>query len=115
MDCIFCKISKKEIPSNIVFEDDDIMAFKDINPIAPVHVLIIPKKHIASVAEIKDSDECLMGKMILSAKKIAEEMKIAESGYKLLFRVGKNGGQEIGHIHLHLLGGARLYENIRPA
>jgi len=115
MDCIFCKIAKKEIPSNIVFEDEDIMAFKDINPIAPVHVLIIPRRHIASVADIKDTDEALMGKMIVAAKKIAEEMKIAENGYKLLFRVGKNGGQEIGHIHLHLLGGARLYENIRPA
>lgn len=115
MDCIFCKISKKEIPSNIVFEDEEIIAFKDINPIAPVHVLIIPRKHITSVADIKDGDEVLTGRMVLRAKKIAEEMKIAEGGYKLLFRVGKNGGQEIGHMHLHLLGGARLYENIRPA
>lgn len=115
MECIFCKISKKEIPSNVVFEDKDIIAFKDINPIAPVHVLIIPKKHIASIVEIKESDEVLMGKMIIAAKKIADEMKISDGGYKLLIRVGKNGGQEIGHVHLHLLGGARLYENIKPA
>ncbi|MFA6096561.1 MAG: histidine triad nucleotide-binding protein [Candidatus Paceibacterota bacterium] len=115
MDCIFCKISKKEIPANVVFENEDIIAFKDINPVAPVHVLVIPKKHIESVVDVKDSDEALMGKMIIAAKKIAEQMKISESGYKLLVRVGKNGGQEIGHIHMHLLGGARLYENIRPA
>jgi len=115
MDCIFCKISKKEIPANVVFENEDIIAFKDINPIAPVHVLVIPKKHIGSVVDIKDSDEALMGKMIIASKKIAEQMKISENGYKLLVRVGKNGGQEIGHIHMHLLGGARLYENIRPA
>jgi histidine triad (HIT) family protein len=115
MDCIFCKISKKEIPANVVFENDEIIAFKDINPIAPVHVLVIPKKHIGSVVDVKDDDEALMGKMIIAAKKIAEKMKISEGGYKLLIRVGKNGGQEIGHIHMHLLGGARLYENIRPA
>lgn len=115
MDCIFCKISNKEIPANIVFEDDDIVAFKDINPIAPVHVLIIPKKHISSVTELKNGDAMLVGNIILAAKKIAENLNISEGGYKLLVRVGKNGGQEIGHIHVHLLGGARLYENIKPA
>jgi len=115
MECIFCKIAKKEIPSNVVFESNDVIAFKDINPIAPVHVLIIPKRHISSIVEIKDGDEALMGKLIIAAKKIADEMKISNSGYKLLVRVGKNGGQEVAHIHLHLLGGARLYENIKPA
>lgn len=115
MDCIFCKISKKEIPANVVFENEDVIAFKDINPIAPVHVLVIPKRHIASVVDIKDTDEALMGKLIIAAKKIADEMKISEGGYKILVRVGKNGGQEVGHMHLHLLGGARLYENIKPA
>lgn len=115
MECIFCKIAKKEIPSNVVFEDEDIIAFKDINPIAPVHVLIIPKRHIASITDLKDGDAMLMGGMILAAKKIAEDFKISQGGYKLLIRVGKNGGQEVEHIHLHLIGGARMYENIRPA
>jgi len=91
-----------------------VVAFRDIHPIAPVHVLVIPKKHIESVTGISEEDEKLMGRMILAAKEIAEELKISEKGYKLLFRVGRHGGQEVGHIHLHLIGGARLKENIRP-
>ncbi|MCK5084403.1 MAG: HIT domain-containing protein [Candidatus Pacebacteria bacterium] len=106
MNCIFCKIIKKEIPAGIVFENKDIIAFKDVNPIAPVHVLVIPKKHIISVADASDDDVLLMGKLIMVAKKIAEDLKISNKGYKLLVRVGKGGGQEVGHLHLHLLGGA---------
>jgi len=114
MDCIFCKIINKEIPASIVFEDEDVIAFKDRNPIAPVHILVIPKKHISSVADAEEKDTLLAGKLIMAAKKIAEDLEISDKGYKLLVRVGKGGGQEIDHIHLHLLGGAKLAENIHP-
>ncbi len=97
-----------------MYEDDLIVAFKDIRPIAPVHVLIIPKKHIETIADLKNEDEILAGRLIMAAKKIAEDFNIAQSGYKLLFRVGEQGGQEVTHVHMHLLGGARLSENIRP-
>ena len=113
-DCLFCKIIKGEIKANIVYQDSEVAAFKDAYPIAPVHILIIPVKHIQSIAEIKDEDTELMGKIIITAKKIADDLDISKNGYKLLFRVGKWGGQEIGHIHLHLIGGARLSEDIRP-
>jgi len=112
MDCVFCKIARKEIPADIVYEDDDIIAFRDAHPIAPVHILLIPKKHIESIADITKQDTLLMGKLIVTAKKIASDLKISEKGYKLLFRVGEHGGQEVGHIHLHLIGGARLREDI---
>jgi histidine triad (HIT) family protein len=105
---------RKEIPADIVYEDDDVVAFRDRAPIAPVHVLIIPKKHIASIAGISEEDTLLMGKLVAAAKKIAEDLKISEKGYKLLIRVGEHGGQEVEHIHLHLLGGARLSEGIGP-
>jgi histidine triad (HIT) family protein len=115
MDCVFCKIAKKEISADIVFEDEDVIAFRDMHPIAPVHILVIPKKHIGSVTEIGDEDEQLMGKIITTAKKVADDLQISGKGYKLLIRVGEYGGQEVGHIHLHLIGGAKLREDIRPA
>lgn len=114
MSCIFCKIANKEISTEFLCEDDLVVAFRDIHPIAPVHILVIPKKHIESVADIAEADEQLMGRLILVAKKVAEDLKISQEGYKLLFRVGKHGGQEVEHIHLHLIGGARLRENIGP-
>lgn len=101
MDCIFCKIVKGEIPSEKVFEDDDILAFNDINPKARVHVLIIPKSHIESVKQLEKKDGELVGKMFLAAKNIAEEKKL--EGYKIAVNVGKEGGQLVGHLHLHLL------------
>lgn len=113
MDCIFCKISQKEIPAEIVFENEDILAFKDVHPLAPVHVLVIPKKHVESVNDWKDKDAPLAGRMILVAQKIAKDLGIAENGYKLLFRTGRHGGQEVPHIHLHLIGGAELEEKIK--
>ena len=97
--CLFCKIVNKEIPTSIIYEDSDMLAFKDIKPIAPVHILIIPKRHIETINELNDKDIELAGKMILAARDIARKLGIAEDGYKLLFRVGKNGGQEVGHIH----------------
>ncbi len=112
--CIFCKIIKKEIAAAIIYEDDLLLAFEDAHPIAPIHILIIPKKHIVSIDDLEEKDTELMGKMILRAKKIAGSFDISEKGYKLLFRVGKWGGQEVPHIHLHLIGGAELTEDIHP-
>lgn len=112
--CLFCKIVNKEIKADIVWEDSDVLAFRDIHPLSPVHILIIPKKHIESVNDLIGADTQLAGKIIIAAKEIAEKVNIKNGGYKLLFRVGRDGGQEIGHIHMHLLGGARLSEDIRP-
>lgn len=114
MSCIFCKIAKKEIPKEFIYEDDYVVAFCDLHPIAPVHVLIIPKKHIASTNDLDEKDACLAGKLILAAKQIAADLQISEKGYKLLIRTGSDGGQEVPHVHLHLIGGARLHEEIRP-
>ena len=112
--CLFCKIASKEIPADIVYEGEDIIAFKDVNPIAPVHILVIPEKHIETVNDFRPEDEKLAGKMIIIAQGLAKEFGIAKNGYKLLFRIGEDGGQEIQHVHLHLIGGAKLYEEIRP-
>ena len=103
MDCLFCKIINKEVPSNIVYEDDKFVAFKDIAPKAPLHLLIIPKKHIASIDHVEVEDKTLMGELILVAQKIAREKSL--KGYKLLINVGREGGQIIDHLHLHLLSG----------
>lgn len=101
-DCVFCKIAKKENQAEIVFENEEFIVFKDINPKARIHLLIVPKKHIHSVARIDDSDKELIGALILLARDIAKKENL--SGYKLLFNVGRDGGQVIDHIHLHLLG-----------
>ncbi|MEI8096847.1 MAG: histidine triad nucleotide-binding protein [Candidatus Moraniibacteriota bacterium] len=111
-DNVFLKIIRKEIPTKFIYEDEDILAFNDIHPIAPVHVLIIPKKPIVSIAVMEPEDISIIGKMFLIARNIARDLNISEKGYKLLIRVGKDGGQEVPHLHLHLLGGARLAENI---
>lgn len=106
-NCLFCKIIKGEIPTNKVYEDDEILAFKDINPKAPVHILVIPKKHISSAKEIKEEDEALIGKMFTVINKIADEFKL-ENGYRIVNNCGKDGGQEVMHLHFHLLGGKKL-------
>jgi len=113
-DNIFLKIIRKEIPADIVYEDEEILAFYDIHPIAPVHILVVPKKPIESIATMDDEDAAVVGRMFLVARDIARDLNISEKGYKLLIRVGKDGGQEVPHLHLHLLGGARLSENIHP-
>ena len=113
-DNIFLKIIRKEIPADIVYEDEEILAFYDIHPIAPVHILVVPKKPIESIATMDDEDAAVVGRMFLVARDIARDLNISEKGYKLLIRVGKDGGQEVPHLHLHLLGGARLAENIHP-
>lgn len=108
MDCIFCKIINKEIPSKIVYEDDEVLAFEDIAPQAPVHIVVIPKKHIAKITEIEKEDETLIGKIYSVINKIAREKKIAEEGFRVIINCGENGGQEVKHIHFHLLGGKKL-------
>ena len=114
MDCLFCQIAQGQKKTDIVYQDEQVVAFKDVHPLAPVHVLIIPVKHISSIAEIKENNIELLGKIIFVAKKIADDLGLSEKGYKLLFRVKEYGGQEIDHIHLHLIGGAPLYEDIHP-
>jgi len=106
-DCIFCKIINKELPSEIVYENDKIIVFKDVNPKAEIHLLIVPKKHIENINVITDEDKGLLSEMLIVAKKIAIDLKINldTQGYKLIFNVGRGAGQTINHIHLHLLSG----------
>ncbi len=103
MDCLFCKISKNEIPSDVVYEDGEVKVFKDIHPKAPVHLLIIPHTHIQSIAHLGADHGGIIAKLIYAAKKAAEDLGL--KGYKLVFNVGREGGQLIDHLHLHLLGG----------
>jgi histidine triad (HIT) family protein len=114
-ETVFDKIIRREIPADIVLETDELIAFHDIHPLAPVHILIIPKRRIETIDDLEDGDAGLMGRMIIAARNIARDLNISRKGYKLLFRVGHDGGQEIPHIHLHLVGGARLSEGIRSA
>lgn len=106
MDCLFCKIVKEEIHVDKIFEDDFVLAFNDISPQAPIHILIIPKIHIQNVNHA--NDELLMGKLIITAKKIAKKIDCADDGYRLVINCGDNGGQTVEHIHLHLLAGRKL-------
>ena len=106
-NCLFCKIIKGKIPSNKVYEDDEILAFKDINPQAPVHVLVVPKKHIPCAKDIKVEDEALIGRMFTVINKIAEDLKL-ENGFRIVNNCGEDGGQEVMHLHFHLLGGKKL-------
>lgn len=109
MPTIFSKIINKEIPADIVFESENVLAFKDINPKAPVHVLIIPKIEIPKVTDIKGSEHAaLLGEMIDAANKIAKDLGIADDGFRLVFNCGDNGGQDVYHLHLHLLGGRKM-------
>ena len=107
-DCIFCKIIAGEIPSTQVYRDNRVTAFRDINPAAPVHVLIVPNQHIASVNDLTAEDESLIGHMFTTAKQIAADEGIDESGYRLIINTGPDGGQVVFHLHLHLLGGHRM-------
>ena len=107
-DCIFCKIIAGELPSDIVYRDNEIIAFRDINPIAPVHQLIIPRKHIPSIRNLKDKDLSLLGQMTLVANQLAEKEGLAERGYRLIINCGDEAGQTVHHLHMHLLGGRVL-------
>lgn len=107
-DCIFCKIANKEIPSNIVYEDDKIIAFKDAQPQAPIHILVIPKEHIKSFNELNESNVRLVNDIILAIRKLAKDLGIEEDGYRIVNNCGENGGQTVSHIHFHLLGGRKF-------
>ena len=108
MDCLFCKIINGDIPSSKVYEDDFVYAFNDISPTAPVHVLIVPKKHISTINDIEDNDSELIGKIFLVAKKIAKEKGLADDGYRIVTNCNKMAGQTVFHIHFHLIGGREL-------
>jgi len=107
-NCLFCKIINKEIPSTIVYEDEEVLAFRDIHPIAPVHILVIPKKHIKSLNELEEQDELLVGKIYTVINKIAKQEEIDEKGFRVIVNCGEDGGQEVKHLHFHLLGGKKL-------
>ncbi len=108
MACLFCEISAGRIPSRKAYEDDEILAFHDINPQAPVHVLLIPKKHITSLADLEPGDDALLGVLVRKARDLAGELGLAERGYRLVFNCGDEAGYSVYHVHLHLLGGRRL-------
>lgn len=107
-DCIFCKIINHEIPSKIVFENDLVIAFEDLNPVAPVHILIVPKKHIGSAMELKEEDAKYISEVYLVAKQIAMQKGIHESGFRVINNCGEDAGQTVKHIHFHLIGGKEL-------
>lgn len=108
MDCIFCKIVKGEIPSQRVYEDDNIIAFKDINPVAPVHIIIIPKEHIESAVHINESNQNIIGNIFMAARQIAKDLNIDEDGFRVVNNCGDRGGQTVNHIHFHLIGGRNM-------
>ena len=110
-DCLFCKIAAGEIPSAKVFENDKVLAFKDINPQAPVHILIIPKAHYDSAYALDENSAPVVGDIMLAAKKIADDMHL-DSGYRLITNIGEDGGQTVKHLHFHLIGGVKLSEKM---
>lgn len=108
MDCIFCKIVAGEIPADILYQDDEVIAFRDINPLAPTHLLIIPKKHIPYLAQLSEAESSLIKDMVNTAIQLAKREGVAEGGYRLVVNCGKQGGQLVPHLHMHLLGGRQL-------
>lgn len=108
MDCLFCKISQKEIPAQVIYEDDQVVAFNDINPQAPSHFLVVPRQHIATLNDIQNEDRELVGHMLQAAAKISAEQGFATDGYRTVFNCNGHGGQTVYHIHLHVLGGKPL-------
>lgn len=110
--CIFCKIARGEIPSKKVYEDDDVFAFHDIHPVAPVHFMLIPKLHLASLMETEDSHAGLLGKMLLLAPRLAKQQGL-ENGFRTVINTGKGGGQEVFHLHMHVMGGGHIPPMVR--
>ncbi len=108
-DCIFCKIINREIPASMVFEDEKMIAFNDINPQAPIHILLIPREHFSSLNDIPEEKKNILSHLLLKARQIAQEKGIAEKGYRIVLNTAKDSGQEVFHIHLHLLGGRRMH------
>ena len=112
MNCIFCKIVSGEIPSEILYQDEEVIAFHDIQPAAPTHLLVIPRRHIPSLAHLTEADASLIGHMVKIANQLAREKDIAGSGYRLVINCGEQGGQIVPHLHMHLLGGKRLSDKM---
>jgi len=108
VDCVFCKIVAGEIPSELLYQDEHVIAFRDINPVAPTHLLIVSKKHISSLLDLTDADAPLIGHMTKVANQLAEEHGVAEGGYRLVINCGRDAGQVVPHLHMHLLGGRML-------
>ncbi|MBA7627545.1 Purine nucleoside phosphoramidase [subsurface metagenome] len=107
-DCIFCQIVAGKIPGDIVYQDEEVIAFRDINPVAPTHLLILPRRHIPSLAQMPDAEIPLIGHMVKVANQLAKEEGVFERGYRIVINSGKDGGQAVPHLHMHLLGGRRL-------
>ena len=111
-DCLFCKIVKGEIPSKNVYQDEDVYAFSDINPQAPIHILVIPKKHISSIVELNEENKDIVGKIFITINKIAKENGFLEDGFRVISNCGENAGQTVKHLHFHILAGKKLGEKI---
>ena len=107
-DCIFCKIASGEMPTELLYQDEDVVVFRDIKPLTPVHLLVVTKEHIHSLAEMSDDETPLIGKMVKAANKVAKDLGIAESGYRLTINSGADAGQVVFHLHMHLMGGRHL-------
>ena len=105
--CLFCKIVAREIPSQIIFEDDHTLAFRDVRPVAPTHALVIPKKHVVAISDTTDEDTLMLGQLMSAARKVAQQENLA-SGFRLVINDGPNAGQSVSHVHVHLLGGRAL-------
>jgi len=108
MDCIFCKVVEKKIPAKLVYEDDEVLAFHDINPQAPVHMLVIPKKHVSTLNDLQPEDQALAGKLLLTAQKLAHEQGFADAGFRVVMNCNEHGGQTVYHIHMHVLAGRHM-------
>ena len=108
MDCIFCNIISGKVPAEMIYQDDEVVAFADINPKAPVHILIVPRKHITSVNEIEEEDQGMLGQLFVVARKVAQLQEVAQTGYKLVVNTGPDAGQIVDHLHVHLLGGGSV-------
>lgn len=107
-DCLFCKINNGDISADILYQDEDVTVFKDVSPQAPVHFLVIPKKHITTLNDLQSDDEALIGKMMLAAKNVAADLGVAESGFRTTMNCNPDGGQSVYHIHMHVLGGRQM-------
>lgn len=108
MGCLFCNILEKKIPADVVYEDEHVLAFRDIRPVAPTHVLVIPRKHVSAIHDLTDADAGAMGHLLVAAKKIADQEGLAAAGYRLVINDGDAAGQTVHHIHLHVLGGRNM-------
>ncbi|OGN88821.1 MAG: histidine triad nucleotide-binding protein [Chloroflexi bacterium RBG_13_46_14] len=111
-ECIFCKIIAGDIPSDVLYRDDEVIAFRDVNPVAPTHILILPVEHLVTTLDIPDDNASLAGKMIQTANRLANQEGISKNGYRLVINCGKLGGQVVGHLHMHLIGGRQLSSSL---